>query len=1332
MLNVDIQSVSMAQAVVPVDHTIVRKCARIVDLAGTPAVYTLTESSSSILLSCTALSSGRVVPWQTADDMASFRAFPSDTPVALEVDAAGCEPLLVALRGGAILSIDSDTGKTDLIGDVVDDDGVEERNGILALARSPDGALVVVVSPVKIIVMSSCNWALVGEVDVLGVGVEASVSWRGDGAAFVVTMRDAEGVFRGRVVDRDVAAHVRLDYERSNAATNSGDHTVCAVAWQPRVGGFIAVTGLERGITFFERNGLRHLRCDIALGTCWSSRAKDLAPVTEECDFCCPDIIGWSSDNRMLAVVSGNAPGTFTAVDLYVQNNYKWDHKACLPLAAGSSVANLCWDSEETNVLHVISSVASVTTFKLRSSYTGSASGQGVPNTCAVVAVVDGSSARITNLSTAIIPPPMCHGVITTLAPISTVCFNSNGAKIGALLSDGRFQVFSGAFWRNKDNGDCSVSVWDLDTGIKLGCDSYLRHPVMLGSNFVSVVAGDGVDGDGDVVIVYRLDTETNAATFVTLCRIPDGRIMVVARHDDSSCDRGEHLLLIATSAGTVVRMSVSNNGCLTLLNSVSCVAASSAVSAVVITADLKSGKCCGDKNSLLLVHDSSGRLEVVNIDAAQHQAHVVSLECTSFCLSGGYLAYTTRSHVMHCVSIEASIVSEVCSTDMGPQTAKQKTDMSNTELCPPATKSGLVRPIDRGSYIVTGLPNDVRIVLQTPRGNLETIAPRPLVVQRVWRLARAKEYGSAFRLSRQQRIDMNVMVDADPDDFLLNVDRLVDQVLVPSHLSVFLTYLQGPDARINAVCSAVVKAIDRKYAGASDGGADRFTSTVLTALVRLKPPDYVTALRRVQSSYAQSESEGASALDFLLVLAKDEDMLYGEALGTYDLSLALMVAKASQLDPADYSSELRTLKRMGEDHKRYAIDLRLKRYESALENLFACGVSERNTCLKLAREHALYVVALPLFAAVADSELDGRAALTQLRGNYAVHLLTKTRYEDAAIVYCVSGDFANAATAYRDAGMWQQALDAFMQAEDVEDAAVRQFSESVVDSLNENGRAVESARVKWTMLQNMEGALDDLGGAQEWTVAMEIVASVNLASARKHWRDRVIGDLKDAGKEHAIDLRASTAKMTERSDRLVAVRQTKERMRTALGTPGGAGATGEDDADSDAFSASTGASSVGSDGGVSVALSDMTFASSTASARSQTSLYHSVGRGSGRGGRGRGRGGSGHALSTSAQRRAAGKQARKRVRTGHPQEEAALCETLRRLVPGAFQLRRVGACIRALAGEGLVTEARELSHAMADALAGCAALPADLAAEVSVIQAITSQNWRLPVLETL
>jgi IKI3 family len=1326
MRNVDLQGVRTASLGLAPGEAVIPRCARICEANGVPLLYALvrSEATGALTLRCAALDPGARAPW-SAVDLSPHLSSPGDVGVALDVDAAGLDPVVVALRGGSLLSVDAESGEVELVGEVVDEDGDEGKGGVLALGKSPDGALIVVVSPVKIILMTSA-WELVGEVEVVGDGgeaclaMEASLSWRGDGAHFVVSMRDASGAPYARVLDRDGEDVIRVEVEEVLRGAG-GDCAVLGgpVAWQPRVGGIVCLAGPGRALTAFERNGKRHLRNDFLLQ---SDGNEDVCGL--------PRMLEWSCDSALLAVVTNC--GTQEQVDVYMRSNYRWYRKQCLRQPAGVTIADARWDVENRSVVHVLTAGGVLTTYSLRSSHVGAVSSG------AVVSVVDGSELLVTDLTKAMIPPPMCQRTLVAPDAIVAVVLGNQelSSQSGVLLANGHVALLS--------SGDGVVAassrevrLWHVSgDGKKSGLG--VRFPVMVSASLMAVVDTEGVASSENVAL-HVLPAERRESQCIVRCECP-GRVQAMALASAScAAESLDCVLIAAVSTGSFVRMAVRGAAdtphvsSLEVVDRIECDAASHALSVAEISV------VCGNTSyRVAFVHDDAGCLEA--IDVSSRTVVKLSSECTSFCISRRHVAFTTRSHVLYCIPILSP--SMLVSVDEKPSsspavaslmsrmgTEAERLDSAARSSQPPSTSAGMVRPIDRGSVVVCSLPSDVRIVLQALRGNIETIAPRPLVLAEVWQLASSKKYGAAFRLSRQQRIDMNVMVDANPNEFLDNIPLLIEEVPFASHLSVFLTYLRGDHDRINAVCDGVVRVID----GLDDRDrAARLTTTALTALVVRKPPLFGQALSRVQKSYRRSEEEGASALDFLLVLSKNEEMLYNESLGTYDLKLAVMVAKASQLDPVDYSTELRTLREMSEQRRRYTIDLKLERYGQALCNLFECGPEERGTCLNLARERALYAVALKLFT-------DDTEACSQLRTWYAEHLISLGKHADAAVVYVANGNFISAARAYRDAGDWRLALSSFSKAQggpnlvspggegDAAAHAWRVFAETVADSLTERGDAVHAASVRWGMLRDLDGALDELLPAQEWLVAFETVAAVAAMSsstnvavddyipavAAEIGRHRVMSELEEAADTHVADLKDNAAKLRERANRLGAVRETKERMREALGVPGGDGG-GEGDADSDAFSASTGASSQGSFG------SDMTFASSTSTARTQTSLYHSIGRGSG------------GVKELAAEKRRQGKAVRKRVRTGHPREEEALVATLTRLVPNAFLRARIGKTITALAHCGKYSLASSLSGAMSEVLSRCRDLPGDLLETETVQEALADGSWHLLVLNVL
>lgn len=94
--------------------------------------------------------------------------------------------------------------------------------------------------------------------------------------------------------------------------------------------------------------------------------------------------------------------------------------------------------------------------------------------------------------------------------------------------------------------------------------------------------------------------------------------------------------------------------------------------------------------------------------------ALMISPNVTSFSVSGSFLIYLTTAHdsvyaplydILSLLEKEANQVDELRST-------------------------WETRRVERGSRIVTTIPSEMSLVLQMPRGNLETINPRPLTLE--------------------------------------------------------------------------------------------------------------------------------------------------------------------------------------------------------------------------------------------------------------------------------------------------------------------------------------------------------------------------------------------------------------------------------------------------------------------------------------------------------------------------------------------------------------------------------------------------------------------------
>ena len=104
-------------------------------------------------------------------------------------------------------------------------------------------------------------------------------------------------------------------------------------------------------------------------------------------------------------------------------------------------------------------------------------------------------------------------------------------------------------------------------------------------------------------------------------------------------------------------------------------------------------------------------------------------------------------------------------------------------------------RSIERGARLVTVIPSTSALVLQMPRGNLETIYPRALVLAQIRRHLKLGAFKKAFMYCRSHRVDMNILHDHDSQYFLSHVASFIDQVAKIENIDLFLSQLRYVDS---------------------------------------------------------------------------------------------------------------------------------------------------------------------------------------------------------------------------------------------------------------------------------------------------------------------------------------------------------------------------------------------------------------------------------------------------------------------------------------------------------------------------------------------------------
>jgi elongator complex protein 1 len=217
---------------------------------------------------------------------------------------------------------------------------------------------------------------------------------------------------------------------------------------------------------------------------------------------------------------------------------------------------------------------------------------------------------------------------------------------------------------------------------------------------------------------------------------------------------------------------------------------------------------------------------------------------CTSFLLTPLHLLLTSHTH-LKTIPFPAEIESGV-------------------EVPGDDIQDERIRQIERGSKLVTAMPSKHSIVLQAPRGNLETVSPRALVLGSVRQNLDRKEFKAAFWTCRIHRIDMNILWSYNEELFFQHVGLFVQQLQDVEYIDLFLSSLKEPPVmdkvpvggdekpsrhiiaaddkpvdgkKVSDVCNAVLAELLANY-------SSTHTQSILTAHLSKFPPDIPSSLK--------------------------------------------------------------------------------------------------------------------------------------------------------------------------------------------------------------------------------------------------------------------------------------------------------------------------------------------------------------------------------------------------------------------------------------------------------------------------------------------------------
>ncbi|EPQ55375.1 IkappaB kinase complex, IKAP component [Gloeophyllum trabeum ATCC 11539] len=844
------------------------------------------------------------------------------------------------------------------------------------------------------------------------------ISWRGDGAYFVVSTLSPppeEGLRRRilRVYDRQAAL-------QSTSEPVAGlEHPL---AWRPS-GNLIASTqrfGFEGGgsgkegrhdLVFFERNGLRHGEFGI--------RETDLRSTPQTVDsnrqwgYKVKEL-SWSSDSNVLALWVETEETDI--VQLWTTGNYHWQQEI-LPPKGSVRFTSVAWHPEKA--LHLSLTTPTQLTQKIFAWKTH-ASMSKPPLDSGSVAVVDGTKLLLTPFRMQNVPPPMSSCQLN-IGKIDSPMFKDHRTPTHLAFSPQKDVL--GVLW-----GSNRVQVWDLRTRLTFGRGKVM-DPVLLWEDQIGRASGerearqinlsteDGSQGRRIHIAVLSTKYDADVVDVLTSAEITGGRLTRETDLELPGCNGW----LVSSSDGAIIWESADGR-----LHSVE--------PDGDITQTSRFPEFCLD-SSALVTSDSgkearffvgladSGRLYVTDSTSRQR---LIASSLNSFALASDFVIFTTTSHEVHFAPTES--LSELLS--------------SAEEV--PGIVSWEKRRVERGTRIVTAVPSTMTLVLQMPRGNLETISPRPLVMKAIMEDVERGKYRKAFLAARKHRIDLSTLVNRDETAFLGNISSFVEQVGDPEYLNLFLTSLGSLSPEMVAkLCDSIRSEMESK-------DLKKYTSSILTSYVVKRPPEYEPALQLLLRLRDDEPDLVEDAVKYIIFLV-DTDRLLDTALGMYDFSIFLMIAQHAQKDPREYLPFLRELRSYETDYQRFKIDDHLKRHDKALWNLRLAGWDKFDEAMEYVERHRLYELALSLW-----KDTDHYASVLDIYGDW---LFERREFRQAALAFLEAHRQPKALVAYEKALEWQELFDLAVSS-DIPQDELANMAWRVAEGLMSRKRFADAATV--------------------------------------------------------------------------------------------------------------------------------------------------------------------------------------------------------------------------------------------------------------------------------
>ncbi|KAJ9141969.1 Elongator complex protein 1 [Pleurostoma richardsiae] len=761
-------------------------------------------------------------------------------------------------------------------------------------------------------------------------------------------------------------------------------------------------------------------------------------------------------------------------VQLWTMGNYHWYLKQ--EILHESRVSHVVWHPEKALRL---AQAASSSLVVAELTFTMAMGSLIPPHDYGAVAVIDGRTVKLTPFRTANIPPPMAMFELSFDSAVIDVAFSRDNSAM-AVLCRREITLYE---WQTRDGRSLlpkflgKVALEETRTGVALQlCFLSKASVLLLHSN------------QGSMVSQFHFDEASGTFFVGDVSPLPTESALSLIAHN-----QGEEAF-VQTTSGKLIR--ISNNGL-----------GATVVKFPVSAPWAQVTSCAGELTAFGL--SRNGTLYA--------NSRLLTKNCTSFVLSQDHIIFTTSNYFLKFTHLTAMEDLEV-----------PPDNPDDDERC---------RSIERGARLVTAMASNMSVVLQMPRGNLETIFPRAMVMAGIRQCIDEKNYGKAFAHCRTQRVDMNILYDYKPGQFITNVGLFLDQLKDVAHIDLFLSSLREEDvtrtiyrdtkpsthaisaaefqsvekrgtasSKVNAICDAVLEALQSRK------GTN--LQNIITANVCKDPPALDDGLLVVAGLMQEDEALADRAVEHICFL-QDVNRLYDHALGLYNLDLALLVAQQSQRDPREYLPFVQSLHTMPELRRKFAIDDHLSRREKALGHLQALKAFDEVQAYTV--KHSLYQAALRLYR----YEPEHHKTLTDL---YAAYLESQSKFREAGLAYESLANYVRATACYRAAGAtcWRECLfTALQQTPPLSAGSLADLATALADALYEAKDYASAATIHLEYLSSSEAAVRCFCKGYHFADAMRLVVLRNRADLLESAVDPGLTDALSSSTELLADCKA-------------------------------------------------------------------------------------------------------------------------------------------------------------------------------------------------------------------